>query len=264
VSWRKFLIIPRLIAMGARAPREQGQAWDLFWSRVRRTGKDGDVLWDLRSDAEMEETLGRLRAHLDHRLPIVDVGCGNGTLTRALAGVFPRAVGVDVSPAALDLARRESAGVANVDYRALDITRPGAGKALAAELGPVNAHIRGVLHVLAPEELPVAVENLRDLTGKEGALYVIETDFHGDPLDHLEYQGASAGNIPEPLRLCIASSVRAPAHFSEREFERYFPSSRWQRLAAGPAVLHTLPMHNRGKAEMDQLSAFYAVVKASG
>src|SRR6185369_6641510 len=146
------------------------------------------------------------------------------------------------------------AGVANVDFRVLDISRPGAGKALAAELGPVHAHVRGVLHVLTPEQIPIAVENLRDLVGKEGSLYVIETDFHGDPLDHLEYQGASAGSIPEPLRLCIASGVRPPAHFSEREFDTFFPRARWEHVAAGATVLQTLPMHNRGVADLDELS----------
>jgi SAM-dependent methyltransferase len=262
MSWRKFLIVPRLIALGARAPRDQGKAWDLFWTRVRRTGEGGDVLWDLGSDAETKETLGRLRAHLDLRLPIVDVGCGNGRHTRALSTCFPRAVGVDVSPAAVGRAREEAGGLAGVEFRVVDISRPGAGRELAREIGPANAHVRGVLHVLPPEAQRVAVENLRDLIGREGALYIVETDFHGDALDHLEYQGASAGVIPEPLRLCIASGVRPPAHFSEREFEALFPRERWERVAAGPTVLHTLPMHNRDTAAMDELTAYYAIVRA--
>ncbi len=261
MSWKKFLILPRLVALSAGAPRDQAKAWDLFWTRVRRTGKDGDVLWDLGSDAEQEAVTARLRAHLDLGLPIVDIGCGNGRQTRALASCFPRVLGVDHAAAAVARAREESAGIANVEYRVLDIARPGAGKALAAELGPMNAHIRGVLHVLPPEAQRVAVENLSALLGHTGALYVVETDFDGDPLDHLEYQGASAGSIPEPLRLCLQSGVRPPAHFSEREIEALFPHERWQRLAAGPTVLHTLPMHNRGRAERDELSAYYAVLR---
>lgn len=262
MSWKKFLIIPRLVALAARAPRDQAKAWDLFWSRVRQTGEGGDVLWDLGSDAEREAVSERLRAHLDLGLPVIDVGCGNGRQTRALAAVFPRALGVDVSPAAIGRAREESRGIENVEFRVLDMSRPGAGRALADELGPMNAYIRGVLHVMPSEAQKVAVENLRALLGHRGSLYVVETDFHGDSLDHLEYQGASAGRIPGPLHLCISSGVRPPAHFSEREFDTFFPPARWERVAAAPTVLHTLPMHNRGRADRDELSAFYAVVRA--
>ena len=261
MSWRKLLILPRIIALSARAPRDQGKAWDLFWSRVRRTGPGGDVLWDLGSDAEIGATLERLRAHLDLSLPIVDVGAGSGRLTRALAGCFPRAIGVDVSAAAVARAREESRDVSGVEFRVADMSRPGAGKALADELGPMNAHIRGVLHVMSPEAQAVAIENIRAMLGDKGALYVIETDFHGDPLDHLEFQGATSGAIPDPLRLLIASGVRAPAHFSEREVDALFPRARWERVACGPAVLHTLPMHNRDGGTMDELSAYYAVLR---
>jgi SAM-dependent methyltransferase len=262
MGWRKYLILPRLIALGARAPRHQGRAWDLFWSRVRRTGPGGDALWDLGSEAEAEEMIGRLRAHLDLTLPIVDVGCGNGRQTRLLAAAFPRAVGIDVSGAAVARARDESEGVRGVEYRVIDVARPGATTALAGEIGPANAYIRGVLHVLPREEQRVAVDNLRALVGEKGTIYLVETDFAGDPLDHLEYQGATAGTIPEPLRLCIASGVRPPAHFSEREVDDLFPPSGWDRLAGGPTVLHTLPMHNRGHAEEDELSAYWAALRA--
>ena len=263
MSWRKFLVVPRLIALSARAPRDQAKAWDLFWSRVKRTGAGGDVLWDLGSDAEIAAMLDRLRAHLDPALPILDVGCGNGRHTRSLAACFPRALGVDVAPAAVARARDESRGVENVDFRVVDMSRPGAGGALADELGPMNAYVRGVLHVMPPGAQRALVDNLRAVLGVKGALYVVETDFDGDPLDHLEYQGASAGAIPEPLRLCIASGVRPPAHFSEREVDALFPRARWGRLASGPTVLHTLPMHNRDRAARDELAAYFAVLRAS-
>ncbi len=264
MSWRKFLIIPRLVALTARAPRDQAKAWDLFWSRVRRTGAGGDVLWDLGSEAEIQAAIARIREHLDLGLPVVDVGCGNGRHTRALAACFPRALGVDVSPAAIARARDEARARGTgheIDYRVVDMSRAGAGKALAGSIGPMNAYVRGVLHVMTPAAQRAMTENLRDLLGDRGALYVVETDFQGDPLAHLEYQGASAGAIPEPLRLCIASGVRPPAHFSEREVDALFPPARWERLAAGPTVLHTLPMHNRGRGERDELTAYYAVLR---
>jgi SAM-dependent methyltransferase len=260
MGWQKYLIVPRLIVLGARAPRDQGRAWDLFWSRVHRTGPGGDALWDLGSEAEAEEMLGRVRAHLDLTLPVVDVGCGNGRQTRLLATSFPRAVGLDVSRAAIARAQNESEGVSGVEYRVIDVSQPGAVEALAGDIGPANVHIRGVFHLLGREQQRVAADNLRELVGEKGRVYIVETDFDGDSLDHLEYQGATAGTIPEPLRLCIASGVRPPAHFSEREVEALFPASRWDRVAGGSTVLHTLPMHNRGHAEEDELRAYWAVL----
>jgi SAM-dependent methyltransferase len=264
VSWKKLLLIPRLVALTARAPRDQSKAWDLFWTRVRRTGKGGDVLWDLDSEAEWEQIRAFLAPHLDPSLPVVDAGCGNGRMTRRLAALFPRAIGVDHAAAAVSRAREESASLGNVDHRVLDLTRPGAAAALSAEIGPANAFVRGVLHIVPPAALPAFVENLRVLLGGKGSLYVIESDFHGDPLDHLEFQGATAGEMPEPLRLVISSGARAPAHFSEREMAALFPRERWDRVAGAPAFLHTLPMHNRGRAERDELSAYQAIFRARG
>lgn len=261
MTWRKFLIVPRLAALAARAPRDQARAWDRFWSSVRRTGEGGDVLWDLGSRAEMDAAIAQIRAHADAALPIVDAGCGNGRYTRALAAMSPRALGLDVSAAAVGRARAESEGVANASFRVADMTQPGAGRALLREIGPANVYVRGVLHVLDHEGRLRFVDNVRDLLGDRGAAYVIESDFQGDSLDHLEFQGATAATIPEPLRLCLAAGVRAPAHFSAREFDAYFPAARWDRLAEGSAALHTLPMHNRGRAQRDDLAAYFAVLR---
>ena len=64
-------------------------------------------------------------------LPLADIGCGNGRFTRGLAGRFPRAVGVDVSPAAVARAHFETnSGQPTVSFNVLDVTEPGAGSVL--------------------------------------------------------------------------------------------------------------------------------------
>jgi len=260
MSIRKYLIVPQLIALSLRAPKEQQKAWDLFWRRVRRTGPKGDVLWDVDSEVERKGMLERLSRHLDRSLPIVDIGSGNGRQTRALAGVFPRAIGVDVSEAATLRAEEESRGLAGVDYRVRDMTQSGAGAQLKAELGETNAYVRGVLHQLAPEARRVFIKNIHDLCGERGALYVVESDYEGDSLDLLVKQGATATSISEPLGLCISSGLRPPAHFSEREFEAFFPLMSWERLDSGHTFLHTLALSGPPRA-FDELSAFYAIVR---
>src|SRR3954452_18358246 len=59
-------------------------------------------------------------------LRCLDVGCGGGDVTLELArrvGPRGRVVGVDIDEAKLDMARQEAAaqGIANVDFRTLDI-----------------------------------------------------------------------------------------------------------------------------------------------
>ncbi|WP_249520748.1 class I SAM-dependent methyltransferase, partial [Microbacterium sp. ER1] len=69
-------------------------------------------------------------AHFDPALPVIDVGCGNGTNTRWLAGLFPSVLGIDVSTGAVELARREAEGVQNADFMVMDAAGVGAGEHL--------------------------------------------------------------------------------------------------------------------------------------
>ncbi len=60
----------------------------------------------------------------------LDVGCGQGRVTRWLAPRVKHAVGLDRDAAALETARRlaEGAGIANVEFHAADVEREaGAG-----------------------------------------------------------------------------------------------------------------------------------------
>jgi SAM-dependent methyltransferase len=67
--------------------------------------------------SELEGLFGRLGA--DPRGGVcVEVGCGPGRMTGALAGRFDRVVAVDVSPAMLDLARA-AVTAPNVEFRAV-------------------------------------------------------------------------------------------------------------------------------------------------
>src|SRR3954454_8992240 len=65
-------------------------------------------------------------------LRCLDVGCGGGDVTLELArraGPRGRVIGVDIDQAKLDLARQEAAaqGIANVEFRTLDIRNAEAG-----------------------------------------------------------------------------------------------------------------------------------------
>ncbi|HYH77541.1 MAG TPA: class I SAM-dependent methyltransferase, partial [Arthrobacter sp.] len=121
---RKYLMVPKLIRLSRYAPKDRTVAWDRYWAGIAQTGVQSEVLWDSGSDHELLGYADVLQRYLDLTLPVVDVGCGHGSFTRALAPFFPQAIGVDVSAHAVERARNESAGMDNVTYLVRDMTEP--------------------------------------------------------------------------------------------------------------------------------------------
>ena len=262
---KKYLLVPKLVRLSAGAPRDQRIAWDRFWSTVKATGAGGDVLWDSGSDREMKQYVHMLRLHLDTGLPVVDIGCGNGSFTRQLAGHFPDAVGVDVSANAVQRARTESAGMANVSYTVRDMTAPGAGAGLMDELpvlggeGGANAFIRGVFHVLPARDRLALAENVRAITGANGRVFLAETDFQGNALDYVAHLGATFRSIPGPLQNAI-QGLPVPGRFGPKERTLAFPATHWELIEDGPTTLETVPLSHPTQADL--IPGYFAVLKA--
>lgn len=266
---KKYLLVPKLVRLSAGAPRDHHIAWDRFWSGVKTTGATGDVLWDSGSDHEMQGYLGRLCLHLDPGLPVVDIGCGNGSFTRQLAWHFPHAVGVDVSDHAVRRARTESAGLTNVSYAVRDMTAPGAGSGLGGELhvlgaggqagAGANVFIRGVLHVLGERDRYALAENVRAITGVNGRVFLAETDFQGNAIDYVSHLGATLRSIPAPLEGAIRG-LPMPGRFGPRERGLAFPESQWELIEDGPATIETMPLSNPTRADL--IPGYFAVLRA--
>jgi SAM-dependent methyltransferase len=264
MAWRNYLLVPRLVLASLGAPRDQTRAWNRFWSGVRRTGADGDVLWDVPHPDEAGFTEEQLRTHADLGLPMVDLGCGNGSRARTLAGFCPRVVGVDVSAAAIERARAESAEHPTVEFRVADAADPAALAGLAAEIGDANVHVRGVLHVVPPGARPAVVRTIARLLGRRGTLFLSETNAPGDPLDYLATQGVTPTRMPAMVRRLVASGVRPPSHFGAAELAEHFPRPPWRVLAEGPTTMFGLPV--RPGEEPQRIPSYFAVLRlvASG
>jgi SAM-dependent methyltransferase len=268
---KKYLLVPRLVWLSAGAPKERSVAWDRYWARVKTTGAQGEVLWDSGGDHELLGYAGSLQQHLDPDLPVLDIGCGNGTFTRWLSGHFPAAVGVDISPHAVERAARESMGIANVSYLTMDMTRPGAGIMIAAEgfaesPGPgntgrheVNVFLRGVLHVLDEADQASLARNIRDLVGLRGRVFLAETDFQGNAVDYVSHLGATLRSIPAPLESAIRG-LPMPGHFGAAERRRAFPTAEWDVLEEGATSIETVPMKDPHRPEL--IPGYYAALRA--
>jgi SAM-dependent methyltransferase len=195
-----------------------------------------------------------IRAHLDTSLPVIDVGCGNGSFTRWLADIFPEALGVDISPSAIRRAQREAAGISNVSFATADATGP--DTAISPYPGGCNVFVRGVLHVLPPESRARMASNLRSAVGG-GRVFLAETDFPGSPLEYVERLGAVPGYIPAGLRRAIAG-LPVPGRFGAAEREAAFPGDQWELLADGPAVIQAAPAES---ADVTAIPGYFAVLQ---
>jgi L-proline---[L-prolyl-carrier protein] ligase len=141
------------------------QIWETYWRTTIRDGQS--PLWDVAAD------LADVTQLMDTELPIIDVGCGNGTQTRQLADHFHRIVGADTSPSAIALARRTHPHP-SITYLVLDIFDRNAAAALHHELGDANVYLRGVLHQIDPDLRAAFTAGLRLLLGDRGTLYLLE------------------------------------------------------------------------------------------
>lgn len=264
-------MIVHVIRLSLRAPRGTVDSWDHFWTSVTATGDGGDVLWDAGDTHEAQHYLDLLTAHADLELPIVDIGCGNGRFTRALATLFPAVLGVDISPAALARARVETTGDAGVGagatsspitFRTLDITGPSAGGLLRRELGSdANVFVRGVFHVLGAAARREAAAGIAALVGQHGVVLIAETNHRGHRLGYLERLGAGPRGIPPALAKAIGSGLPAPLAFGQPELDDCFPPQRWRWIVSDArATIITVPSRSAGVRV--RLPGFIAVLAA--
>jgi SAM-dependent methyltransferase len=255
----KYLILPKLIRLSWAAPKNRTVAWDRYWAGITRTGAGSEVLWDSGTDHELLGYRDVLQRHFDPGLPVVDVGCGHGGFSRALAAFSPEVLGVDVSAHAVARARDESAGVENVGYLARDMTQPGAGSGLVGDTD-ANVFVRGVLHVLDAADQAALMENLRQVVGLRGRVFLAETNFQGNPVEYVAHLGASLRNIPAPLELAIRK-LPMPGHFGPEELARVMPTDRWTLVEDGAATIETNPQMDA--AGNSRVPGYFAVLQAS-
>lgn len=116
---------------------------------------------------------------LTPRMRLLDVGCGPGTITAALAGIVDRAIGVEIEPNAIVAARQLAAdsGAANLSFVEADMT------ALPFEDGAFDAVLfHAVLYHQSRATLAKALAEARRVLKPGGVLGARDADVGGNIL----------------------------------------------------------------------------------
>jgi SAM-dependent methyltransferase len=117
------------------------------------------------------------RLHLGRAARFLDIGCGNGYVVRWAAAAAPDglALGIDVSPEMVALARRRSADYPNAHFEVADFSAPSASSALSA---PFDA----IFSMEVFYYLPDLTAALRAALGllKPGGRFACAVDYYGE------------------------------------------------------------------------------------
>lgn len=234
----------------ATVPDDLPTAWERWWTAI--DGTPGEIVWD--ADArDLEADLQHFAASFEERLPVVDVGCGDGRQTRFLSRHFGTVLGVDVSPAAIDRARA-AGNPPNVSYQVLDARDPDQAAGLHRQVGDANVYIRGVLQALPPTARPEAVETIGTLLGGAGTLFAKELPPQAASYfaSVIEQHGLAPG-------LARVMQLIPPGQISEPELVRLFPADRFQVTDTGASRIHTVNTLPTG--EVISVPAIWALVQ---
>lgn len=146
-------------------------AWEDYWNKTKNLSTP--ILWEAEPEKAAALDLSIFQEFMDSHLPLIDFACGNGKQTQFLAQHFPRVIGVDVSPAALAIAK-EQYNAANIEYHVLDALSLDQADSLHNQIGDASIYMRTGLHHIPNEKRSHFVKSLKTLLGQTGTLYLIE------------------------------------------------------------------------------------------
>ena len=227
-------------------------SWENFWSTT--TGAPGEIFWDADPTHAAQQDLALFKAYANSQLPLIDLGCGNGTQTRYLANHFAKVIGAEIAPAAVQLAERTN-GAANVTYRVLDMLRPDDAQHLYDEIGDANVYMRAVLHQLSPTDHATAIQSIERLLGKKGILYLVELSSAAEPF----FAKLIVEYGPPPGLARVLQHQITPGMLHDNNLESLFSSDRFTLLGQGPSHIRTV--HSLPTGEVVKVPAFYAIFR---
>jgi SAM-dependent methyltransferase len=212
-------------------PEDYRNAWESYWRET--TDAPGEAIWDSDPSLTAEPHTELLLPYADTALPVVDLGCGNGTQTRYLAGRFAKAVGVDLSHAAIEHARRaDAAGVA--EFEQLNLVDGAAVRELHRRLGDCHVYMRAVIHQSRPENRAAVADAVAELVGTRGRAFVVE--LVSASRDVLRQAAEGPDGPPPKLRRVFAHGLK-PADASDEEVPALLAEAGLDIFTSGDTAL---------------------------
>lgn len=223
--------------------------WEKFWSALSNQS-DSRALWDIPVELSIGKDYPLFEPYFDPALPVLDLGCGTGGQAHFLAQKYKRVIAVDVSLTAIETARNRAPG-ANITFAQFDLTDQNNAKQIHQQYGDLNVYLRGVLHQMPKEDLPLAIASIETLIGNNGVLYLIESD------DLTTFLGSkySFSTLPVSFKKVITSRFPQKG-ITEKELEKLF--SEFTIHQKGTTTLPTNIDYQNQKLE---LPAVYAILQ---
>ncbi|MFC5288935.1 class I SAM-dependent methyltransferase [Actinokineospora guangxiensis] len=212
--------------------------WQNYWHELPK--ERGLPVWDSTGAVTAAAQLPIFQPHFAAALPVLDIGCGNGTQTAALAEHFDRVVGLDFAESAIEHARALQTDTA-ATFRHFDLTDAGAAAALHDEFGDANVYLRGVFHQMPDEDRPKAAAALAVLLGRSGHAFDVELAPSAGPA-----MKAVLGQSPDavPRLQLVFSHGLTPAAWEEGKLESVLAGAGIEVVDSGEVPLlatDTLP-----------------------
>ncbi|WP_405670414.1 class I SAM-dependent methyltransferase [Streptomyces sp. NBC_01530] len=208
-------------------------AWESYWQAT--SDAPGEAIWDSDPSLTAVPHSELLLPHADSGRTIVDLGCGNGTQTRYLATRFARAVGVDLSHAAIEHARRAGDGAAGAfEFQQLDLTDTAAVGALHARLGDSHVYMRAVIHQSEPHARAAVAAAVAGIIGGQGRAFVVELT--AESREVLRRAAGGPEGPPPKLRRVFEHGLK-PADAEDAEIPQLLREAGLTILADGDTTL---------------------------
>ncbi|MFJ8916303.1 class I SAM-dependent methyltransferase [Amycolatopsis sp. NPDC102389] len=158
---------------------ERLKKWDRYWREL--PPGEGVAVWDTPAASNVGTHMSWMEPYFEKSLPVLDIGCGNGTQTAHLTGKYERVLGLEISESAVEAAS-ETHRHPGLEFRQFDILSDPATATLHDELGDCNIYVRTLLHVFPKDEQLAAAANLARLLGSTGHILILEMPHSAGPV----------------------------------------------------------------------------------
>lgn len=211
------------------------QLWEAFWSDLPEG--TGQAFWDCPAAQGVASHVKLFLPYFDRTIPLLDLGCGNGTQTRYLAGLFSQVIGADIAAAALARAREQNPAP-NVVYTPLDMLDEEAVSRFHDRFGDVNVYLSGVLHQLPVQHRVSCARHLAILAGHRGRVF----DQELTPASYTYMQELMAdrrNDLPKLDRVSAYFRIGLQPAAGEAGLEAVFSQAGFTVLDSGDLFLRT-------------------------